>query len=65
MWMLTMREKRKDINKACDDFLESRGWPKFSFKRAHSAQIARAVLRKRRRADYLERIAQEIEEGGE
>ena len=55
--------KMKDINKACDAFLESRGWPKFSFKQSHTAQIARAVLRRRKRAEYLERIARELEEG--
>lgn len=60
-----MTEKRKDINKACDDFLASRGWPKLSFKEAHNVHVIRAVLRKRRRAEYLERVAREIEEGGE
>ena len=59
-----MREKRKDMNKACDEWLASRGWPKFSFQGAYESQLSRALLRKRREAQALERAAREIEDGG-
>ena len=60
-----MSTKNKEINRACDAFLESRGWPKLSFKQSIRGQVRRAVGRKRRRERHVERVARELEEAGE
>ena len=55
----------KDMNKACDEWLASRGWRKFRFQGSYESHKARQLNRKRRRAEALEKVAREIEEGGQ